>query len=71
MGLKWCCDNVGAFVECCAKQVLDVLPMPDEHLSEIYCINCGASIIFLLDIVWPKQAEQILIQGNRLLEVLI
>ena len=71
MGLKRCCDNVGAYVECCAKPVLDVWPMPDEHRSEIYCIKCGASIIFLLDIVWPKQAARILMKENRMLEVLI
>ena len=71
MDLKRCCDNLGAYVECCAKPVLDVWPMPDEDLSEIYCIKCGASIIFLQDIVWPKQAAQILMQENRKLEVLI
>ena len=56
MGLKRCCDNVGAFVECCAKPMLDVWRVPDEHYSEIYCINCGASILFLLDILWANQA---------------
>ena len=60
MGLIECCDNVGAYVECCTKPVLGVWRLHDSRLSEIYCINCSASIISIRDTTWASQAALML-----------